>query len=340
MCIHLSKRVVILGGGISGLAAAYTLANAEGSPYSITVVEQNSDVGGLLRTSTLFAVDNVAHEILRFVFDTGLHIFRFMDNIDVLAPFTDLIEVRKNTYVYTGFGYKKIDSSGNYYYPDNKGSISLVHDLLDDRVSYLLGEKPTNIDFDSKKVYLKDKVLDYDILISSIPLSEFVGFSDDLNIYSKELRGRDGVILNLGVKYNDLHYDKTMLYYVDEEIPFDRVGFYSSLSDISAPEGYSACCVEIYDADSYDYNTVVEWLIAVGVLENESDIVVKEEILIKNIDIYVNSLTTKIQNSFEEQGVYLIGRGGNWAMSTVYGSMQEALHVEDKIHYTKLYKKQ
>ncbi len=54
------KKVVVLGGGLAGLACAYTLIKAG---YEVTVVEQESQVGGLARTI----------EINGFRFDTGPH---------------------------------------------------------------------------------------------------------------------------------------------------------------------------------------------------------------------------------------------------------------------------
>lgn len=46
------KRVVILGAGPSGLAAAYELLNRAGSQYEVIILEQSDNVGGMQRTVT------------------------------------------------------------------------------------------------------------------------------------------------------------------------------------------------------------------------------------------------------------------------------------------------
>ncbi len=58
--INTKKQVIVLGGGLAGLAAAYELTRND---YSVTVIEEQDDVGGLART----------FEKNGFHFDTGPH---------------------------------------------------------------------------------------------------------------------------------------------------------------------------------------------------------------------------------------------------------------------------
>ena len=49
------RRVVVIGGGISGLAAAYTLARARqaGAPVEEMLIEASDRLGGVIRTETI-----------------------------------------------------------------------------------------------------------------------------------------------------------------------------------------------------------------------------------------------------------------------------------------------
>ena len=46
----MTSRVAILGGGISGLSAAYFLAKKHANPSKITVIEASSRVGGWMHS--------------------------------------------------------------------------------------------------------------------------------------------------------------------------------------------------------------------------------------------------------------------------------------------------
>jgi oxygen-dependent protoporphyrinogen oxidase len=50
-----TRRVVVIGGGISGLAAAYTLARARqaGAPVEEMLIEASGRLGGVIRTETI-----------------------------------------------------------------------------------------------------------------------------------------------------------------------------------------------------------------------------------------------------------------------------------------------
>jgi oxygen-dependent protoporphyrinogen oxidase len=53
------RRVVIIGGGITGLTTAFTLASTSTSPIEIQVLEASDRFGGLIRTSPFAGIDAV-----------------------------------------------------------------------------------------------------------------------------------------------------------------------------------------------------------------------------------------------------------------------------------------
>ncbi|HEX9312179.1 MAG TPA: FAD-dependent oxidoreductase, partial [Actinomycetota bacterium] len=51
------KRVVVVGGGVSGLVTAYRLIQtSNGTPIDVTVVEASRSAGGKLRTSEVAGI--------------------------------------------------------------------------------------------------------------------------------------------------------------------------------------------------------------------------------------------------------------------------------------------
>jgi len=82
------KKIVVIGGGIAGAGAAYTLAKAG---YDVTVVEKSDYIGGRIRSQTQ---DDVSVEMgATFLTDVYSSIFKFLDDNGL----SDRLQKRKST---------------------------------------------------------------------------------------------------------------------------------------------------------------------------------------------------------------------------------------------------
>ena len=81
-----------------------------------------------------------------------------------------------------------------------------------------------------------------------MPLTSLVSIISDIDPeileLARELKSSRGMIINLGVKRNKLHGNKSWIYIPSLEYSFYRIGFYSNIQPLLAPEGYVSMYVE------------------------------------------------------------------------------------------------
>jgi protoporphyrinogen oxidase len=139
----------------------------------------------------------------------------------------------------------------NFFYPKEGGIQALIRGL-EEKV-----EKGITRNFAVRKIFRENNgwcVSDekeqskYDLLISTIPVFDLLKSLDDVPEQVKDasakLRYNSLIAVLLGLEGNSLP-PYTAVYFPEEELKFNRVGFPHIFSPDNAPEGYSSLVVEI-----------------------------------------------------------------------------------------------
>lgn len=162
----------------------------------------------------------------------------------------------------------------------------------------------------------------YDKLISTIPLTVLMGVCGR---YVFDLPHTSVWVWNIGARATH-RTPKDQWYYIPgDNAPFYRVGFYSNVEPLLAPER----CVSVYVESVKDCKTddVVEWLKERGWI---GEVIVENKEYIPYAYTWCNHNTDrdKYLNELKEHGIISIGRYGKWKFQGIAESFKDGLMVE------------
>ena len=195
-----------------------------------------------------------------------------------------------------------------------------------------LERRPIAIELGARRLIFADEQVDFDVLLSSIPLPQLLGLIDELPARVREAAGKLrcshldylDVALRREVK-KDFHW----AYVPEAKYPFYRVGCYSQFSPALAPPGKSSLYVELADRSAPDLDLllprVAAGLIEMGVIDSPNDI---EFARARRIDFayvifdhqYFAALDV-IRPFLDEARIVSSGRYGAWN----YSAMEDAI---------------
>lgn len=175
-------------------------------------------------------------------------------------------------------------------------------------------------------------------VINTMPIALLVQIIEDLDPTIKELStslsSSPGFILNFGVKTLPIYKGKTWVYYPQGELSFYRLGFYSNVEPLLAPQEYTSMYVEV---SPLNFSTreealdlipqVIQDLKKVGMIENEEDIIVQSPIYIPHNYCFSNKDVEQIREILSRFGIYSIGRYGSWHWSSMHEDMHQAVEL-------------
>jgi protoporphyrinogen oxidase len=223
-------------------------------------------------------------------------------------------------------GYNK-----SFVYP-RLGVGELANAMQRELVDLELGQAPKAIDHKRRTLHFEGKTVQYDHLISTIPLPKLVDLLEDPPREVLEarqcLRHNHLYYLDLALEVQselDLHW----VYVPEARYPFYRVGCYSNFSPAMAPEGKANLYVELAEREDPDLGQllprVVNGLIEMGWFRSSFDVRFAR---LRRIDhAYVifdhdySGALGQIEPFLETHGIASTGRYGAWT----YCSMEDAL---------------
>ena len=195
-----------------------------------------------------------------------------------------------------------------------------------------LGRAPRSIDHAARRLVFDDETVDYQRLISTVPLPVLVRLMPDAPAAVRDAAARLTCthLWYLDVALSEpcgqpLHW----VYVPEEKYPFYRVGCYSHFSPAMAPEGKANLYIELADRADPDLSTllprVADALVEMRLIRKPSAI---EFARARRIDYayvvfdhqYFASLET-LTPFLEAHGIVSAGRYGGWN----YSSMEDAL---------------
>lgn len=237
--------------------------------------------------------------------------------------------------------------SGEARYPVNGGFKSFL-DPLASGADILYNTTVTEIDSMRRRINLSNgSELEYESIISTIPLTELVGIikdvPDEIVEYSLMLDHTSGVIVSLGI--NKPHISPSLWFYIyDEDIYPARVYSPDWKSPNNVPDGCSAIQAEVYFSkyrpleqsleELKEY--VIEQLFKLKLFKQE-DIIVSD---IRYIE-YANVMFTpqiyeardNIHRYLDSIGIGYAGRWGEWDYLWVGQSMRSGKKAAEKVSF-------
>jgi len=233
------------------------------------------------------------------------------------------LELVRNVRVGDKAGY-----NSTFLYPDGQGIESLIEDLKDDRVEYILDEMAVHVDTQAHIVTCADGTpYTYDVLVSTVPLDMLTAMVGE-PLY---LLGSQGLVMNMGVKKNPNHVGKNWVYYPDDGLPFYRVGLYSEADPTAAPEGYVAMYVEVSTLRPWTNAEVMLGLQKVGMIESPTDVVLQQAAYLPTNYCFADPRVPGVLQAFRLAGVHSIGRYGSWHWSSMHEDVKQALELAERI---------
>ncbi len=217
------------------------------------------------------------------------------------------------------------------YHP-SQGIGALAQGMQRALTSLELNQAPRAIDPYQHRVVLDGETLNYDVLVSSIPLPQLLclmsGLPDAVVQARRRLRSTALNYLDVALRRPPL-VGAHWIYVPEPAFPFYRVGSYSALSPAMAPPGTGSLYVELVDRQEQPpesiWPSVLSGLCRMGIIDGEADVLFKRLRRIEYAYViydhaYAESLGT-VQSFLREHRILSTGRYGGWN----YSAMEDAL---------------
>ena len=230
-----------------------------------------------------------------------------------------------------GLNDRELGYNSNFIYP-RLGIGELAQGMARRIPNLELERCPQRIDLARRRLVFEDEQVDFDVLVSSIPLPKLLGLLDEVpaavRAAASKLRCSHLDYLDVALRRKsgkDFHW----AYVPEAKYPFYRVGCYSHFSAALAPEGKSSLYVELADRAEPDLARVLpevaRGLIEMGVIDTPEDI---EFARARRIDFayvifdheYFAALDV-IRPFLAESRIISSGRYGDWN----YSAMEDAI---------------
>ena len=230
-----------------------------------------------------------------------------------------------------GLNDRELGYNSNFIYP--RLGIGELSRGMAARVPNLeLERSPRRIDLGARRLVFDDEQLEFDVLLSTIPLPQLLELIDELPPAvaqaARKLRCSHLYYLDVALRRpsgKDFHW----AYVPEAKYPFYRIGCYSHFSDAMAPPGKSCLYVELADRSEPDLERVLpevaRGLGEMGVIDSPEQI---EFARVRRIDYayvifdhdYFAALEV-IRPFLEQARIVSSGRYGDWN----YSAMEDAI---------------
>lgn len=260
-----------------------------------------------------------------------------VDAMGRFFPYADKEAIIKNMKSNSNNSYNNI-----FLYPKN-GAGSFIKVLSDNlaKDKILLNTSVKSIDLTNKKVVLSnDKVIEYDYLINTISLPNFIKLTNENLNLADSLSYNKVLVFNLGFNKKSNLVNEHWLYIPSKDCNYYRIGFYDNILNQDKLSMY----VEIgYGKNDIIDNKEIEKQLCLTLdnlkKQNIIDDTFKLEeyvsIVMDPAYVHINSKTDKEVKEYfkdlENKNVYSIGRYGGWTYCSMEDCMLEAKKLVEKL---------
>jgi len=230
-----------------------------------------------------------------------------------------------------GLNDRELGYNSNFIYP-RLGIGELAKGMARRVPGLELGRSPVRIELARRRLVFTDEQVDFDVLLSSIPLPRLLALIDELpdpvRAAASKLRCSHLDYLDVALSREsgkDFHW----AYVPEQKYPFYRVGHYSHFSPALAPPGKASLYVELADRSRPELAQVLpavaQGLIEMGIIDSPAEI---EFARARRIDFayvifdhdYFAALDV-IRPFLEQARIVSSGRYGDWN----YSAMEDAI---------------
>ena len=260
-----------------------------------------------------------------------------VDAMGRFFPYADKEAIIKNMKSNSNNSY-----NNSFLYPKN-GAGSFIKVLSDNlaKDKILLNTSVKSIDLTNKKVVLSnDKVIEYDYLINTISLPNFIKLTNENLKLADSLSYNKVLVFNLGFNKKSNLVNEHWLYIPSKDCNYYRIGFYDNILNQDKLSMY----VEIgYGKNDIIDNKEIEKQLCLTLdnlkKQNIIDDTFKLEeyvsIVMDPAYVHINSKTDKEVKEYfkdlENKNVYSIGRYGGWTYCSMEDCMLEAKKLVEKL---------
>lgn len=260
-----------------------------------------------------------------------------VDAMGRFFPYADKEAIIKNMKSNSNNSY-----NNSFLYPKN-GAGSFIKVLSDNlaKDKILLNTSVKSIDLTNKKVVLSnDKVIEYDYLINTISLPNFIKLTNENLNLADSLSYNKVLVFNLGFNKKSNLVNEHWLYIPSKDCNYYRIGFYDNILNQDKLSMY----VEIgYGKNDIIDNKEIEKQLCLTLdnlkKQNIIDDTFKLEeyvsIVMDPAYVHINSKTDKEVKEYfkdlENKNVYSIGRYGGWTYCSMEDCMLEAKKLVEKL---------
>ncbi|GAA4845583.1 NAD(P)/FAD-dependent oxidoreductase [Paenibacillus vulneris] len=307
----------------------------------IAIKEKEADRGGRFQNYLDMLLRSYGPTLFEYFFrDYNRKMFGVSDLAQIqVSQYEQIRNVRtdKNTAGYNSY----------FYYPQSPLGAQAIPEHLANHACIQFNSQVQSIHLHNRTITINDQTVPWDTVISTMPLPKLISMLDgadsQIASLSRHLQASRGFILNLGVKKNPLHANKSWIYVSEMKYCCYRIGFYSNVQSSMAPEGYSSIYVEcspLFFKDEQEALSlrprVIKDLISIGIIEDERDIVTMKPIYLEhNYCLPDDRITSRLRGYLQQHNIYSIGRYGSWHWSSQHEDMKQAIDLAKELKLTK-----
>jgi protoporphyrinogen oxidase len=235
--------------------------------------------------------------------------------------------------------FKRVDDSSynsHFIYP-KYGAIEFVNSINSrvDNLKISINEEVISIDLKKKKVHTNRRVLNYDNLISTIPLPHLLnscGIQFDRTLYS----WNKVLVFNLGFDKKGADVKNNWVYFPEKKYSFYRVGYYDNIFNTQRMSLYVE--VGFHKDANIDMEENLQNVLADLNLANIIDdqkLVSYSSVVMDPAYVYITDQMEKDKlkqfSYLNTNDIYSIGRYGGWKYCSIEDNIIEAIELSLKI---------
>jgi len=287
-----------------------------------------------------FLLNNFGQTLCGYFFFPFLSKY-YRRNLSEIIPLKDKgsIPVPKNSDVIAGYRGKRFKDTGYnplFYYPEKslKNFMDNYEKSVKDNI--LFSEEVKRIDVDNRKVFTEKGVFDFNNLINTLPLKQFVSMIDGWEKRFPEAADLEHIstaVVNVVLKRRRKRFH--WLYIPQAEIPFYRAGYY--------PGGKHPVCyleMSLKPGKTPDMNTISseanKTLVELGLIKNRDEVIYMDiKIIPVSYIIFNRSWENDVSSLIEKLRDFNIettGRFGKWDYSSMSDDILSAKEITEKIN--------
>ena len=246
-------------------------------------------------------------------------------------PYADKEDIIRN------FRAHKNDSyNGSFLYPKG-GAIQYVNAIARDvkQETISLNERVEYIDLDKHRLRTNKRVINYDNVISTIPLVNLLRLTD-VQYQQDAFTWNKVLVFNLGFDSSSDDKYNHWIYFPEKKYCFYRVGFYSIIIPADRMSLYVELGFAKDDEINVDYmlKRTMHDLAEAGIISSQQ-LISWHSVIMDPAYVHITQQgiaeTQRLKQLLAQNNVYSIGRYGSWNYSSIEDNMIEAKNLAQMI---------